>query len=188
VLIGTVALAIWASCSVMICFRADAPWLAARRAVGGAMVALFEIAYQFAIGGVGVAWSGSTALYRSRHRCRPGSGDSEGSVDAGRAWLSHHRHGRSRPYGHRGQQCRSEAARMGVSAGIAAALSAVSYALTSLMGRYAAPRYGVVKVLFLEAIGGVLLIWIALAIWGRSPQLLLPQPHGAVCLDSPPAP
>src|SRR5256886_14188445 len=37
------------------------------------------------------------------------------------------------------------------------------------MGRYAAPRYSVLKVLFLEAIGGVVLIWIALSIWGRPP-------------------
>jgi len=37
------------------------------------------------------------------------------------------------------------------------------------MARYAAPRYGVVKVLFLEAVGGVVLIWIALSIWGRPP-------------------
>src|SRR5258708_16982228 len=39
------------------------------------------------------------------------------------------------------------------------------------MGRYAAPRYGAVKVLFLEAVGGVLLIWIGLAIWGRPPTV-----------------
>ena len=39
---------------------------------------------------------------------------------------------------------------MGVTVGVAGGLlSALSYALTSLMGRYAAPRYGAVKVLFL---------------------------------------
>src|SRR4029077_13283727 len=71
-----------------------------------------------------------------------------------------------------GSNAGAEAARMGVSAGVAGGLlSALSYALTSLMGRFAAPRYGVVKVLFLEAIGGVLLIWIALAIWGKPPHL-----------------
>jgi DME family drug/metabolite transporter len=73
-----------------------------------------------------------------------------------------------------GSNAGAEAARMGVTAGVAGGLlSALSYALTSLMGRWAAPRYGVVKVLFLEAIGGVVLIWIALAIWGggRTPTL-----------------
>jgi DME family drug/metabolite transporter len=71
-----------------------------------------------------------------------------------------------------GSNAGAEAARMGLTAGIAGGLlSALSYALTSLMGRYAAPRYGVVKVLFLEAVGGVLLIWIALLIWGRAPAL-----------------
>src|SRR5438045_6346890 len=66
---------------------------------------------------------------------------------------------------------------MGIGAGIAGGLlAALSYALTTLMARYAAPRYGVVKVLFLEAIGGVVLIWIALLVWGRPPVL---PPSGA---------
>jgi len=69
-----------------------------------------------------------------------------------------------------GSNAGAEAARMGIAAGITGGLlSALSYALTTLMGRYAAPRYGVLKVLFLEAIGGVVLIWIALSIWGRPP-------------------
>jgi DME family drug/metabolite transporter len=76
-----------------------------------------------------------------------------------------------------GSNAGAEAARMGVTAGIAGGLlSALSYALTSLMGRWAAPRYGVVKVLFLEAVGGVILIWIALAIWGKAPAV---PPSGA---------
>src|SRR5256885_9396095 len=39
------------------------------------------------------------------------------------------------------------------------------------MGLSAPPRSGVVRALFLEAIGGVLLIWIALAIGARPPHL-----------------
>ncbi|HET8713120.1 MAG TPA: EamA family transporter, partial [Gemmatimonadales bacterium] len=75
-----------------------------------------------------------------------------------------------------GSNAGAEAARMGLTAGIAGGLlSAGSYALTSLMGRWAAPRYGVVKVLFLEAVGGVVLIWIALLVWGRPPA---PPPSG----------
>ncbi len=69
-----------------------------------------------------------------------------------------------------GSNAGAEAARMGVAAGVTGGLlAALSYAFTTLMARYAVPRYGVVKVLFLEAIGGVVLIWIALSIWGRQP-------------------
>src|SRR3989442_9447202 len=55
VLIGTVALAVWGILFRRDLFRADRRgWLLVGLG-GGAMVALFEIAYQFAIGGVGVA-------------------------------------------------------------------------------------------------------------------------------------
>src|SRR2546430_7147253 len=55
VLIGTIALAIWGVLFHRDLFRADRrAWLLVGLG-GGAMVALFEIAYQFAIGGVGVA-------------------------------------------------------------------------------------------------------------------------------------
>src|SRR2546430_6772737 len=60
VLIGTIALAIWGVLFHRDLFRADRrAWLLVGLG-GGAMVALFEIAYQFAIGGVGVA--GAAAL------------------------------------------------------------------------------------------------------------------------------
>jgi len=60
VLIGTVALAIWGIAFRRDLFRADRRgWLIVGLG-GGAMVALFEIAYQYAIAGVGVA--GAAAL------------------------------------------------------------------------------------------------------------------------------
>jgi len=172
VLIGTVALAIWGILFRRDLFRADRRgWLLVGLG-GGAMVALFEIAYQFAIGGVGVAGA-AALLYTApvivavlarvilKEALTPTRVALAVIVMVGVALTVTG-----------GSNAGAEAARMGVSAGIAGGLlSALSYALTSLMGRYAAPRYGVVKVLFLEAIGGVLLIWIALAIWGRPPQL-----------------
>src|SRR5437764_30500 len=64
----------------------------------------------------------------------------------------------------------AEAARLGLGAGIAGGLlSAVSYALTTLMARFAVPRYGAVRVLFLEAIGGVVILGIVLTLAGRAP-------------------
>src|SRR5260370_1322103 len=172
VLIGTVALATWGIIFRRDVFRADRrAWLLGGLG-GGAMVALFEIAYQFAIGGVGVAVA-AALLYTApvivavlariilNEALTPTRLALAVIVMVGVALTVTG-----------GSNAGAEAARMGASAGVAGGLlSALSYALTSLMGRFAAPRYGVVKVLFLEAIGGVLLIWIALAIWGRPPHL-----------------
>jgi len=69
-----------------------------------------------------------------------------------------------------GSNAGAESARLGLGAGIAGGLlSAVSYALTTLMARFAVPRYGAVPVLFLEAIGGVVILGIVLTLAGRAP-------------------
>jgi len=172
VLIGTVALVIWGVLFRRDLFRADRrAWLLVGLG-GGAMVALFEIAYQFAIGGVGVAGA-AALLYTApvivavlarvilKEALTPTRIALAILVMIGVALTVTG-----------GSNAGAEAARMGVTVGVAGGLlSALSYALTSLMGRYAAPRYGAVKVLFLEAVGGVLLIWIGLAIWGRPPTV-----------------
>jgi DME family drug/metabolite transporter len=172
VLIGTVALVIWGILFRRDLFRADRrAWLLVGLG-GGAMVALFEIAYQFAIGGVGVAGA-AALLYTApvivavlarvilKEALTPTRIALAILVMIGVALTVTG-----------GSNAGAEAARMGVTVGIAGGLlSALSYALTSLMGRYAAPRYGAVKVLFLEAVGGVLLIWVGLAIWGRPPTV-----------------
>lgn len=177
VLLGTIALAAWGLLFRRDLFRADRrAWLLVGLG-GGALVALFEIAYQFAIAGVGVAGA-AALLYTApvmvailarvilKEALTPTRVVLAVIVMIGVALTVTG-----------GSNSGAEAARMGVTAGIVGGLlSALSYALTSLMGRYAAPRYGVVKVLFLEAIGGVVLIWIALEIWGRPPAL---PPSGA---------
>ena len=172
VLLGTIALAIWGLLFRRDLFRADRRgWLLVGLG-GGAMVALFEIAYQFAIAGVGVAGA-AALLYTApiivavlarlilKEALTPTRVALAIIVMIGVALTVTG-----------GSNAGAEAARMGIAAGVAGGLlSALSYALTTLMARYAAPRYGVVKVLFLEAVGGVVLIWIALAIWGRPPTL-----------------
>ena len=177
VLLGTIALAIWGLLFRRDLVRADRRgWLLVGLG-GGAMVALFEIAYQFAIAGVGVAGA-AALLYTApiivavlarlilKEALTPTRVALAVIVMIGVALTVTG-----------GSNAGAEAARMGIAAGVAGGLlSALSYALTTLMARYAAPRYGVVKVLFLEAIGGVVLIWIALAIWGRPPTL---PPSGA---------
>jgi DME family drug/metabolite transporter len=170
VLIGTIALAVWGVLFRRSLFTADRKgWLIVGLG-GGALVALFEIAYQFAIGGAGVAGA-AALLYTApiivavlariilKEALTPTRVALAFTVMIGVALTVTG-----------GSNAGAEAARMGIAAGIAGGLlSALSYALTSLMGRWAAPRYGVVKVLFLVAVGGVVLIWIALAIWGRAP-------------------
>jgi DME family drug/metabolite transporter len=168
VLIGTVALAIWGVLFRRDLFRADRRgWLIVGLG-GGAMVALFEIAYQYAIAGAGVAGA-AALLYTApvmvavlarvilKEALTPTRVMLAVLVMIGVALTVTG-----------GSNAGAEAARMGLTAGIAGGLlSALSYALTSLMGRWAAPRYGATKVLFLEAVGGVVLIWIALVVWGR---------------------
>ena len=172
VLIGTIALVVWGLLFRRDLFRVEARgWLLVALG-GGALVALFEIAYQFAIAGVGVAGA-AALLYTApvivailarvilKEALTPLRIALAVIVMVGVSLTVTG-----------GSNTGAEAARTGIAAGIAGGLlSALSYAFTTLMARYAVPRYGVVKVLFLEAVGGVLIIGVALTIWGRAPTL-----------------
>jgi len=172
VLIGTVTLALWGLLFRRELFRVDARgWLLVGLG-GGALVALFEIAYQFAIAGAGVAGA-AALLYTApvivavlarvilKEALTPLRIALAVIVMAGVALTVTG-----------GSNVGAEAARTGIAAGIAGGLlSALSYAFTTLMARYAVPRYGVVRVLFLEALGGVLITGIVLVAWGRAPEV-----------------
>ena len=172
VLLGTLALALYA-----LLFRRDL--LAVdRRALllvglgGGALVALFEVAYQFAIAGAGVA-SAAALLYTApvivALLARPLLKESLTPlklvlavvVGAGAVFAvqggSHGAHlaGVATPR-----------LALGVTGGL---LAAVSYAGTTLLARYAVPRYGVFRVLLLEVAGGTVLLGIVLPAAGRAP-------------------
>ena len=170
VLIGTIALAIWGLIFRRALYRTDRQgWLLVGLG-GGALVALFEIAYQFAIAGVGVAGAAALLYTAPVMVAVLARFILKEELSATRIALALIVMVGVALTVTGGSNAGAEAARMGIGAGIAGGLlAALSYALTTLMGRYAAPRYGVVKVLFLEAIGGVVLIWIALSIWGRPP-------------------
>src|SRR2546422_2476125 len=76
-----------------------------------------------------------------------------------------------------GSNAGAEAARLGIGAGIAGGLlSALSYAGTPLMARFAVPRYGAVRVLFLEALGGIVIMGVVLTLSGHAPT---PPPSAA---------
>ena len=53
----------------------------------------------------------------------------------------------------------------------------ISYAGTTLLARYAVPRYGAVRVLFLEIVGGIVVLGIVLPLAGHTP--LPPHTAGA---------
>src|SRR2546423_6650376 len=170
VLLGTVCLAAWGLLFYRELFRVDRPgWLLVGLG-GGVLVALFEVAYQSAIAGAGVA--GAAAMLSTapvsvailarlilKEALTPVRLLLSLLVMAGVALTVTG-----------GSNAGAEAARLGLGAGIAGGLlSAVSYALTTLMARFAVPRYGAVRVLFLEAIGGVVILGIVLTLAGRAP-------------------
>jgi len=177
VLMGTVCLAIWALAFRRDLFRVDARgWLLVGLG-GGILLAVFEIAYQFAIAGAGVAGA-AALLYTApvivavlarlilREALTPVRLGLALVVMVGVALTVTH-----------GSNAGAEAARLGIGAGIAGGvLSALSYALTTLLARYAVPRYGAARVLFLEALGGVGILAIVLPLAHHAPT---PPPTAA---------
>ena len=170
VLLGTGCLALWGLAFHRDLFRVDrAGWLLVGLG-GGALVALFEIAYQFAIAGAGVAGA-AAMLYTApvivavlarwilKEALTPIRLLLALFVMAGVALTVTG-----------GSNAGAEAARLGIAAGVAGGLlSALSYALTTLMARFAVPRYGALRVLLLEAVGGVVILGIGLTLAGRAP-------------------
>ncbi len=151
------------------------PWLfrVDRRAIlvvgllGGALVAAFEVAYQLAIARAGVA-SAVALLYTAPvlvaifgatllgERLTPMRFALAVMVMFG-AGLT--------VMGARGAAV--AVTTLGVVGGL---VSAVSYASTTLLARWAVPRYGAVRVLFLELVGGTILLGLALPAFGHAPQ------------------
>jgi len=147
---------------------------------GGALVALFEVAYQFGIAGTGVA--GAAALLYIAPvlvaiLAKPLLGEQLTArrivlavvVMAGAALTVQ---GGSRGAGAAGIPLPSLI--QGVAGGL---LAMLSFAGTTLLARYAVPRYGATQVLFLEILGGVVVLGIVLPVAGHPP--LPPHTTGA---------
>lgn len=142
--------------------------------LGGALVALFEVAYQFGIAGAGVA--GAAALLYTAPvmvailarvllgerltalRLLLALGVMVGAALAVR--------------GGSGAEALFASRKEGLAAGIAGGLlAAVAYAGTTLIARWAVPRYGAVRVLALELAGGTAILAVLLPLAGRPPVL-----------------
>src|SRR5438105_13498659 len=150
VLIGTIALAIWGLIFRRELYRTDRQgWLLVGLG-GGALVALFEIAYQFAIAGVGVAGAAALLYTAPVMVAVLARFILKEELSAMRIALALIVMAGVALTVTGGSNAGAEAARMGIGAGIAGGLlAALSYALTTLVARYAAPRYGEGNVLFI---------------------------------------
>ena len=175
-LIGIVGIVAWGVFLDRGLFRVDRRgWLLVGLG-GGALVALFEVAYQFAISGAGVAGAAAllyTAPVIVALLAKPLLGERltrlrlvlalAVMVGAALAVLGGSREGVTI----------ATTLRAGVVGG---ALAALSYAGTTLLARFAVPRYGAMRVLFLEILGGVVVLGIVLPLAGRPP---LPPSSGS---------
>ena len=176
ILLGTVAFAVWGLFDRDL-FRIDRRGLLLVGGFGGALVALFEVAYQFGIAGAGVAGA-AALLYLAPVAvavlARPILGErltalrlSLAVVVMVGAWLTVRG-------GHPGLSgVPITSLFVGVTGGL---LAAASYAGTTILARWAVPRYGTFKVLFWEIGGGTLLLALVLPLAGQTP---LPPTTGA---------
>jgi len=174
VAVSTAAFAIYAVVLRRDLLRADRTAFLFIVCGGGVLVAIFEVAFQYAIAGVGVA-SAVALLYTApvivAILARPLLGEAltparllmatvvmagvyftvngaeiEGTIDAA-------------------------AGAPGRAAGIMGGLLAAgSFAGTTLLARFAVPRYGAVKVLFLELVGGTFMLALVLPLSGHVPH------------------
>jgi DME family drug/metabolite transporter len=154
-------------------FAADRRTILLAALAGGGFVALFEVAYQFAIAGTGVA--GAAALLYTApvmvavladpllgEKLTPARLLLAVVVAAGAALTV--RGGRHEPVA--GDQSPSLVA--GVAGGLAAA---AAYAGTTVLARFLVPRIGSLRFLVLEIAGGSMLLAVALPLAGRPPAV-----------------
>src|SRR5437773_1402851 len=170
VLLGTVCLGLWALGFRRELFRVDARgWLLVGLG-GGILVALFELAYQFAIAGAGVAGAAALLYTAPVIVAVLARVILKEALTTVRLLLAVVVMVGVALTVTGGSNAGAEAARLGIGAGIAGGLlSALSYALTTLMARFAVPRYGAVRVLFLEALGGVAILGVVLTLVHHAP-------------------
>lgn len=172
ILIGMLGLAVYAGFFDRDLFRADRRgWLLVGLG-GGFFVALFEVAYQFGIAGAGVAGA-SALLYTApvivALLAKPLLGEALTPLRLALALVVMIGAGLTVTGGSHGAGLAGVALPsllQGVAGGL---LAALSYAGTTLLARFAVPRYGVVKMLWLEIVGGTAILAVVLPLAGRPP-------------------
>jgi DME family drug/metabolite transporter len=147
---------------------------------GGALVALFEVAYQFGIAGAGVA--GAAALLYIAPvlvaiLAKPLLGEKLTALRVALALVVMIGAALTVQGGSHGAGTAAiplPSLIQGVAGGL---LAMLSFAGTTLLARYAVPRYGAMQVLFLEILGGIVVLGIVLPLAGHTP--LPPHTVGA---------
>lgn len=147
-------------------FRMDGKGLAVVAGLGGIFIALFEVAYQFAIARAGVA-SAVALLYLAPvlvavfarvllgERLTPMRMALALVVMVGAALTVMGAQGAA-----------VDVTRIGIVGGL---LSALAWAGSTLLARWAVPRYGMVRVLFFAIAGGVLILALVLPVAAHTP-------------------
>jgi drug/metabolite transporter (DMT)-like permease len=138
--------------------------------LGGALVALFEVPFQYAIAGLGVA-PAVALLYTApvtvaiaghfilREKLTPLRIALAVGVMIG-VWLTVN--------GEAADQSQPTASRLvGILGGL---IAAASYAATAILARYVVPRYGSKKMLYWELVGGLIFLAILLPLFGNTPH------------------
>ena len=169
ILLGTAAFVLWGLYDRDL-FQMDRRGMLLVGGLGGALVALFEVAYQFGIAGAGVAGA-AALLYLApvgvAVLAKPILGErlttqrlTLAFVVMVGAWLTVRG-------GHPGLSgVPITSLLVGVTGGL---LAAASYAGTTILARWAVPKYGTFKVLFWEIGGGTLLLAVLLPLAGQTP-------------------
>ncbi|HJP61007.1 MAG TPA: EamA family transporter [Gemmatimonadaceae bacterium] len=151
-------------------FRIDRRGIWLIMVLGGALVALFEVPFQYAIAGLGVApavallYTAPVTVAIAGHfilkekltalRIALAAGVMIG------VWLTVH--------GEAADQAQPTASRLvGIFGGL---IAAGSYAATAILARYVVPRYGSKKMLYWELVGGLIFLAILLPAFGQSPK------------------
>src|SRR5439155_1541854 len=189
VLLGTVCLALWGLLFRRALFRVDPRGWLLVGAGGGFLVALFEVAYQFAIAGAGVAGAAALLYTAPVIVALLARVLLKEALTVARVLLALLVMAGVALTVTGGSNAGAEAARLGIGAGLAGGLlSALSYAGTTLLARFAVPRYGAVSVLFLEALGGIVIMGIVLTLAGHPPappaRARAPAPGAAATLPT----
>jgi drug/metabolite transporter, DME family len=174
ILLSTLAFALYALIAWREMFRVDRRMLMLVLGLGGVLVAVFEVAFQYAIAGVGVA-SAVTLLYTAPIMvailARPLLGE---PLTPARLFLA--------IIVMIGVAMTGKGARVDATIATAAGgkghvvgiigglLAAASFCGSTIIARYAVPRIGSRRVLFYEILGGTIILGMLLPITGHVPQ------------------
>ena len=169
VLLGVAALALWGLFDYRGLFSVDRKgWLVVGLG-GGALVALFEVGYQFGIFNAGIAGA-AALLYLAPVMvalvAKPVLGEPVTLPRIALAVVVTIGAAMTVMGGSAAEPSATTNLAVGVIGGL---LAAASYTGTTVLARWAVPRYGVSKVLFLELLGGTVILALVLPLAGQPP-------------------